>query len=392
MKILHIVNVYAPAGGIETYVIDLISHLEAEGHENVLIYRREHPRTLPANGKPVYHVPVTNEGGQDRKNITNIIKDENPTVIYVHDAYDPILIKQVAQLAPAIGYVHIFYPVCPGLGKLYRRTDQVCTRPYGLGCIPMIYLQRCASARHPMNVYNIMHSTKQYLEAYHSLPYVIVASEYMKDLMIQNGIEAERVEILPYFIPIPPESEVSPPDATCQDVMFAGRLDYEKGVPYLLEALRLIPPPHQLLIAGDGSLSQEYRQLAENMGVADRVKFLGWLSNDELKAAYQRCAVTVMPTIMPEPFGKVGVEAMANGRPVVAFDVGGISDWLKDGYNGFLVPARDVKQLAAKINQLLTDIDLAAKLGSNGRKYVEQNYSTKQHLDGLLNILHSIAN
>jgi len=367
MKILHIVNVYAPAGGIETYVIDLMSHLEAEGHKNVLIYRREHPRTLPANGKPVYHVPVTNEGEQDRKGIIDIVRDENPTVIYVH----------------------IFYPVCPGLGKLYRRTDQVCTRPYGLGCIPMIYLQRCASARHPVSVYNIMRGTKRYLEAYRSLPYVIVASEYMKDLMVQNGIEAERVKILPYFIPIPPQSEVSPPDDTCQDIMFAGRLDYEKGVPYLLEALRLIPPPHQLLIAGDGSLNQEYRQLADSMGVADRVQFLGWLSNDELKTAYQRCAVTVMPTIMPEPFGKVGVEAMANGRPVVAFDVGGIPDWLKDGYNGFLVPSRDVEQLADRLNQLLTDVDLAAKLGGNGRRYVEQNYSTKQHLDGLLSIMHN---
>jgi glycosyltransferase involved in cell wall biosynthesis len=88
----------------------------------------------------------------------------------------------------------------------------------------------------------------------------------------------------------------------------------------------------------------------------------------------------------------VGVEAMANSRPVVAFNVGGIPDWLKDGYNGFLVPSRDVKRLAARMDQLLDDSTLATQLGSNGRSYVEQNYSSEQHLDQLLHIFETLAN
>jgi len=388
MKILHIVNVYAPAGGIETYVLDLLPLLEELGYENVLIYRQQHPRMPAINGKPIYHVPVSAGQEDNLRRIVNIIEDEEPAVVYLHDVYDPVLVRRVAQLVPAIGYIHIFYPVCPGLGKLYRRGDKICTRSYGLGCAFMIYGRRCASARHPRNVYHIMRDTKRYLEAYRSLPHIIVASNYMKELMIQNGIEAKRVEILPYFIPMPPGSELKALEPNARDIMFAGRLDYEKGVPYLLEAMKDIPGPHKLIVAGDGSLKDEYVQLAKEFGVADRVQFSGWLSASELKAAYQRCAVTVMPTIMPEPFGKVGVEAMANGRPVVAFDVGGIRDWLKDGYNGFLVPPRDIKQLAARLNQLLIDAELAVELGANGRKYVEQNYSTTQHLEELLRIFH----
>jgi len=388
MKILHLAKVYAPIGGIETYVLDLLPLLEKAGHENVLIYRQEHSRTLPTNGKPIYHVPVT----QSRGEVTAIINNEKPDVIYLHDVYDPVLIKQVAQLAPAIGYIHIFYPVCPGLGKLYRRGDEICTRPFGLGCIPMMYLRRCCSARHPRSVYNIMQQTKLYLSSYKTLPRIVVASSYMKELMIQNGMEGERVKILPpHFISNSNGTEATTPDPNNRNILFVGRLDYEKGIPYLLKAFRTVPQPYRLIIAGDGSLRSNYIQLAKDLGVADKVQFTGWLSDEELEKAYQRCIATVMPTIMPEPFGKVGIEAMTHGRPVVAFDVGGISDWLKDGYNGFLVPPRDIDQLATRLTQLLSDPQLAKQMGQNGRKYVEQNYLAQQHIDGLIDIFQSVA-
>jgi len=392
MRILHITDVFAPAGGIETYVLALLSLLEARGHENAVVYRREHPRTPSADGKPYYHVPVTDNPEHDRALIVGIIRREKPSVIYLHAVYDPAVVREAARLAPTVAYVHGFYPVCPGLAKYYRRGDQVCNRPFGSGCVPMIYLRRCASARHPRSVYRIMQTTRQHLAVYRSLPQIIVASAYMKDLLVQNGFEERRIAVLPYFIPLSDKSEITDPDTGSPRILFAGRLEIEKGLPYLLRALRLIRMPHQLIVAGDGSLKQRYIALAEQLNVTDRVRFVGWRSGNELQTCYRRCSVTVMPTIMPEPFGKVGIEAMANGRPVVAFNVGGIPDWLKDGYNGFLVPPRDVKRLAARINQLLADPALAAQLGSNGRQYVEQNYSPEQHLDRLLNIFKTVAN
>jgi glycosyltransferase involved in cell wall biosynthesis len=391
VKILHITETFAPAGGIETYVLELLPLLEARGHQNAVIYRREHPRTPATDGKPIYHVPVTEEPERNRALIADIIRREKPTIIYLHAVYDPDVVMEAARLAPTVAYVHGFYPVCPGLAKYYRRGDQVCTRPFGLGCVPLIYLRRCASARHPRSVSRIMQTTRQHLAAYRSLPQVFVASSYMKDLLIQNGFEARRIAVLPYFIHLPPKSEITDPGPDRPSILFAGRLEIEKGLPYLLRALRLVRMPHQFFVAGDGSLKQRYILLAKHLNVASRVQFLGWLSANELQACYRRCTVAVMPTIMPEPFGKVGVEAMANSRPVVAFNVGGIPDWLKDGYNGFLVPSRDVKRLAARIDQLLDDAALATQLGSNGRTYVEQNYSSQQHLDQLLHILKTVT-
>ena len=124
---------------------------------------------------------------------------ENPDVIYLHAVHDPPLVAEAARLVPAVGYVHGFYPVCPGLAKYFHRGDAICRRPYGLGCVPMIYLRRCASARHPASICRIMRRTADYLAAYKTLPRITVASTYMRDLLIQNGFEENRISVLPYF-------------------------------------------------------------------------------------------------------------------------------------------------------------------------------------------------
>ncbi len=422
MKILHIVNTYAPVGGIETYILDLLPLLAKRGHENALIYRQAHARTPQTLDSSIHHVPVTTDPAGDRQKIAELIERERPSLIYLHDVYDSGVMELAAQLAPTVGYVHIFYPVCPGLGKLYKRGDQICERAYGTGCIPQIYLRRCASARHPRSVARIMRNTRRYLEAYRKLTRVTVASRYMRDLMVQNGIAADKIDVLPYFVPIPDSLDDGPagnfgnsdsrytvrtvsgigiPDTNSKgsfgnsnsrsNILFAGRLEYEKGAPYLLRAARRINAPFTLQIAGDGSLRSDYMALAQELGIADRVTFTQWLAPDELQAAYRRSVVTVMPTIMAEPFGKVGVEAMANGRPVVAFNVGGIPDWLIDGYNGFLVPPRDEKQLAARLEQVLLDAELADEMGRNGRVYVKENYTQDKHLDRLIAIFEKVV-
>lgn len=387
MKIFHVLNTFAPAGGIETYVLDLLPLLAARGHENIVLFRQPHPRTPNPLPKGVYHVPVSADGANDRRQIRAIVQAERPSHLYLHDVYDPILMGELADMAPAIGYVHIFYPVCPGLGKLYHRGDAVCERPFGWGCVPQIYLRRCASAKHPLSVLHILQKTAAFLPVYQRLPRVIVASQYMKRLMVQNGVAAERVAVLPYFIPIPEPALLTPPQkSTAPNVVFAGRLVYEKGLPYLLEAIARLPQA-TLLVAGDGDLRPSYEAQAQQLGIADRVQFAPWLGARELEAAYRAAIVTVMPSIMPEPFGKVGVEAMANGRPVVAFNVGGIPDWLHHEQNGYLVPAGDVAGLASRLEQLLSNLPLADQLGRNGRLTVETHYTTTTHLTALEDIL-----
>ncbi len=385
MKILHMVNTYAPIGGIETYVLKLLPLLTGAGHENSLIYRQQHPRTPLHADQPIYHVPVTENPSLDRAQIREITRRIEPSIVFLHDVYDPHVIEDLAEVVPTIGYVHGFTPVCPALSKTFRRGDRICEQAFSLACVFQIYWRRCASARLPSNVYNIMKTTHLRLKGYRSLPQLIVASQYMKDLMIQNGIDPARVGILPpHFLDVSRLPEVTRPGKNNADILFVGRLEFEKGLPYLLQALTMLPKHVRLFVAGDGSLRGQYHAFAVELGLADRVHFVGWQTEADLGALYQRCTVTVVPSIMPEPFGKVGIEAMTHARPIVAFDVGGIPDWLKHGHNGFLVPPRDSERLAQAIETLLADTELAASLGENGRAFAEAHFGAQDHYARLL--------
>jgi glycosyltransferase involved in cell wall biosynthesis len=101
--------------------------------------------------------------------------------------------------------------------------------------------------------------------------------------------------------------------------------------------------------------------------------------------------VVAMPSLWPEPFGRVGLEAMAHGRAVVAFDVGGIREWLIDGETGFLVPPRDVDAMADRLTRLLDDPGLAASLGARGRARVEREFSAAEHVRRLLRLYEDAA-
>ena len=232
-----------------------------------------------------------------------------------------------------------------------------------------------------------MQAPPRYLAAYKQVGKVLVGSSYMKDLLVQNGLEAERITILPYFFHMPGRTTPVPLGVDDPRLLFVGRLEEEKGLAFLLRALARLSRPYRLLVAGEGSGQKGYEALAQKLGIAGQVDFLGWLSPEEIKRVYEKVVCLVFPSIWPEPFGMVGIEAFYNSRPVIAFDVGGVSDWLQDGWNGYLIPPQDVEQLAGCIERLLEKPGLASQMGSNGYRFVEDHYGVEQHLAQLMAVL-----
>jgi glycosyltransferase involved in cell wall biosynthesis len=161
------------------------------------------------------------------------------------------------------------------------------------------------------------------------------------------------------------------------------RLSPEKGVRYLIEAFALLQERYgesvRLRIAGDttpepgGAERQAMEALAAEQGVADAVEFAGWVEQDELPAFLQSLDVFVLPSVY-EGFGVAAVEASAAGLPVVASDVHGIPDVVRDGATGLLAPAKDVNALAAAIGRLLDDPAARTAMGRAGREYVAARY------------------
>ena len=135
------------------------------------------------------------------------------------------------------------------------------------------------------------------------------------------------------------------------------------------------------MIAGEGELKEEAVRKIARYGIADSVVFLGWLDEAALREVYRQASVVVVPSMVMEAFSLVGIEAMAHGKPVVAFDAGGVREWLSDGQTGFLVEQGNIPQLAKQVRMLLENRTLARKMREEGRRQVEARYRRKDHLD-----------
>ena len=167
-------------------------------------------------------------------------------------------------------------------------------------------------------------------------------------------------------------------------VLYIGRLRRVKGVDYgikaFAQALAKQPDMH-LALAGEGEERQHLEHLTEELGISERVSFLG-VRND--LANVLSAADSVLMPSLTEGFPRVAIEAMASSKPVIATRVGGTPEAIVDGQSGILVPPKDTGAMASAIARLVADPDLQARLGSSARQRTEQHYSAASyvaHLD-----------
>jgi glycosyltransferase involved in cell wall biosynthesis len=144
-------------------------------------------------------------------------------------------------------------------------------------------------------------------------------------------------------------------------ILFVGRLEHVKGVDVLLEAFAVVRSRlagAQLDIVGAGSMSSALEIRAKRLGIENSVHFHGWLTGSELRSAYRDSTLVVVPSIWPENFPTVCLEALAIGRPVVCSNTGGLPELVTDYVTGRVVPANQAEPLADAIVEVCRDSDL----------------------------------
>lgn len=173
-------------------------------------------------------------------------------------------------------------------------------------------------------------------------------------------------------------------------VFTVGRHVYYKGFEFLIRSMQHVDA--ELWIGGRGPLTDSLRQIAHGAGVADRVRFVGFIPDDELVAYYDACDIFCMPSIeRAEQFGLVQLEAMHCAKPVVATRLGtGVEFVTIDGETGLSVPPKDEAVLARALNTLLADASLRARLGAAGRRRVEQTFSVSQMVDSTVALYNQV--
>jgi glycosyltransferase involved in cell wall biosynthesis len=188
-------------------------------------------------------------------------------------------------------------------------------------------------------------------------------ARYLADV---EGFDRESFEIVHYGIE--PDGEPKAYADGVPRLLCVGRLIPIKGHVVLLRAFaeaRRELPDLQLEIAGRGPLEPALKALALELGIADAVTFLGHVS--PVQGAIERAAIVVVPS-MGEGFGMVALEAMERARPVIAANIGGLGELVRDGETGVLVPAGEAEPLRDAIIRVAGDLDLARQMGEAGRR------------------------
>lgn len=214
------------------------------------------------------------------------------------------------------------------------------------------------------------------MKYYRNCDYLICVSPDLKAHCVKNGFPEERVHVITNFVEdlrgAPPQDRAALDTPEDAPLIFAlGRLHKNKAFDILLQAMVRLPGAY-LWLAGDGPLEDDLKRQAKDLGIADRVRFLGWQFDS---APYFAAADFYVVPSRHEPLGNVVLEGWMHGKPMVAAASQGPGWLITDEDDALLVPIDDAMAMAAALQRLIDDPAFAARLGANGRSTFEQGFT-----------------
>lgn len=270
-------------------------------------------------------------------------------VVHVQNVMNPLPLRQAVETGRAVVTVQDHRVFCPGLGK---------TLPDGGQCHASMDEGVCCIGCLPDDSYRarMLALTQDRLDALQGAR-VLVLSRYMARELATAGLT--RVEVLPPWVPVSDD-----PLELGEGFVLGGRLVEHKGGREAWAAWSRAATGHPLLVAGAGPLADSALGDAE---------MLGWLSNSDLRRLLHGARGLLFPGFWQEPFGILGVEALAEGTPVVVMKTGGVGDWTDAGC--LVVPRGDVESMSLAIQRLVEDASEAVALGRAGREMVAERFA-----------------
>ncbi len=412
MRILYCNKYNFEFSGTEKYLFDLMRLVRHNGHEAAL-FSMAGPKSADSDEtssgdryasyaarRVDFTSPPRNPLGRlrlaahaiysrdARSSIRRLLRDFQPDVAHVRNIYHhlspSILWELRRQGVPVIYHLNDFKMLCPTYNLVsHGEPCERCVKGnfwnvVAEGCYPK---GRTASAVLAAEAY-----VHKWLNTYGKCVSLLLApTNFVRDKMVESGWDPRDIEVLPHFqrLPLEPPSAAGPagPDAP---VLYFGRLSAEKGVADLFHAIQQTPNI-RLQIAGDGPERAPLEALARNLKLQN-IEFLGHIGGPALDRLIANSAFTVLPSHAYETLGKTILESYAQGRAVIATDLGSRRELVAKGETGVLYKVGDVAQLASAIQFLHTRPAIAKAMGEAGLQRVRQNHSPQSHYEALMRI------
>ncbi len=359
----------ARVGGVESYVASIVPALEGAGCEVGCWFESDGDGTDPV--VPAGSAAVCWSAAEYRDGGIEAVRAWKPDLVYTHGVVSSDWERQLMRLAPAVCFAHSYYGACISGTKTWRvPAIHTCERTLGPGCLAQYYPRRCGGWN-PATLVDQYRLQRTRLTLLGDYARILVASRHMAAEYARHGL-ADAVRV----VPLPVEGPGDEPPAQRADdtsggaprgpwrLLFLGRFEETKGPHVALESAAIVAARTgrdvHLQISGDGSWRSRLTEQAGTLSTRQpnlHVAITPWLSSEQSVRALDRADALLVPSLWPEPFGLVGVEAARRGVPAVAFAVGGIPDWLIDGTTGRLVSATPptAQAFASGIELLLGD-------------------------------------
>ncbi len=430
MKIILANKFYYLKGGAERYYFNLKKLLELHGHEVIPFamhdeknYSSKYSKYFVSNvdfsksGHALKKICRTLYSCEAKKKFKQLIQDTKPDLIHVHNIYHQISpsILTVAKKynIPIVQTLHDFKLICPNYA-LYSKNElcEQCKKYKYYKCTfrKCIKNQFWASllATKEMYFHKLIRIYKNNINLF------LAPSQFAHNKILEWGIIPEKqITVLPEFIfrasrmaremtPSPIVGEGLQTFATSAHqpekhnyILYFGRLIKGKGIDTLISAMKNILDTgtgHSLYlhIAGRGPQEKKLRHLAKKENI-NNIKFLGFLDQDELKKQILNSRFIIHPSEVYETFGLSILENYNLNKPVIASNLGALSEIVENKKTGLLFKSGDKADLAEKINYLLQNKELVQQMGENAKQLAEQKYNPEDHYQELIKIYNNLV-
>jgi len=367
MRVLHVHERSAFQGGVEQILHDLANGLASRGWPQALLCN-EH--AADASFDAAFERVVTT---------LEAAVDFRPDVVVLHKWSDEQMVESLQRRLATVQVVHDHDLYCPRRHKYFPLSQQPCGERAGAACVRHLCLFERRQGAVPVGITSLPAFHRRMRVAKRARIFV-AGSRYSASELSHNGFAGDRIEII---APVPAAITAlrAPGDGERGRMLFVGQIIRGKGLDLLLTAAARLKGDWTLDVVGEGRQLEECRQQAQQLGIADRVNFAGWVPHQQLDQWYRAASFTVVPSRWPEPFGMIGLESMSRGRPVIAFDSGGIRDWLAHEVSGLLVPQGDVTALTGALQQAISTPRMMKRLGYYASHHCRRHFNHALYLD-----------
>jgi glycosyltransferase involved in cell wall biosynthesis len=337
-------------GGTEDYLEEVLPELVSLGYEVAFFSECD----LPANRRRIEIPPEidvlfnSDSGSHDS---VAALERWSPDLLFNHGFLSPSFEQKILDTAPGIFFVHNYYGTCISGAKMFKYpVMRPCSRRFGWSCLVNYFPRRCGG-RNPITMLRLFLDQSQRLKVLRRYAALLTTSDHMRKEFIRHGFAPEMVHKSSYLVQAmdrafeggtagEPRRRGSFEGYT---LLFVGRMDQHKGGMTLLDASSIVAKSLdrniRVIFAGDGPQRAQWQKHARRVSTSNpkvHIEFTGWVDGPALERVFSRSDLLVVPSLWPEPFGRIGPLAGLHSMPVAAFAVGGIPEWLQEGINGHL--------------------------------------------------------